>query len=145
MNNYKDPRINAVSVSIKDYCLLLLMLAVLSAIFMVSMRLFIDRGMLETNIAYVKLIIDVYIFAIAALFLVIMAFFRHRSWSRPMKTFGEAARKIAMGDFTVRNPPLRRDGKKDFIEVMFDDFNTMAQELAGIETMRDDFIAKCFS
>jgi len=58
-----------------------------------------------------------------------------------MRTFGEAARKVAMGDFTVRIPPLRKDGKKDSIEVIFDDFNTMVEELAGIETMRDDFIA----
>jgi len=141
MTKYKDPRINAVSVSIKEYLALLLMLAALSAIFMVSMRFFIDGGMLETNVPLVKFIVDAFIFVIAALFMAIMAFFRHRSWSRPMRAFGEVARKIAMGDFTVRIPPLRKDSKKDFIEVMFDDFNTMAHELAGIETMRDDFIS----
>jgi len=141
IKKYKDPRINAGYASIKDFVMLLLTQAVLSAIFMVSMRFFMDWGMLENNVPFVKVIIDVYIVVIAAISLAIMAFFRQRSWSRPMRSFGEAARKIATGDFTVRIPPLRKDGKKDFVEVMFDDFNTMAEELSGIETMRNDFIA----
>jgi signal transduction histidine kinase len=37
--------------------------------------------------------------------------------------------------------PLRKDGKKDFVEVMFDDFNTMARELESIELLKNDFIA----
>jgi diguanylate cyclase (GGDEF)-like protein len=48
-----------------------------------------------------------------------------------MRTISEAARKVANGDFTIRIPPLRKDGKKDYIEVMFDDFNTMTEELAS--------------
>ncbi|MCL2138260.1 MAG: HAMP domain-containing histidine kinase [Treponema sp.] len=141
MRKGKDPRINAGYASIKDYLVLLIMLAVLSAVFMVSMRFFMDRGMLDTGIPFVKFITDVFIFVTAACFLAIMAYFRQKSWRRPIRTFGEAARKVAGGDFTVRIPPMRRDGKKDFIEVMFDDFNTMVEELSGIETMRNDFIA----
>ena len=141
MKKYRDPRINASAVSIKEYVMLLVMLAVVSAVFMITMRLFLDWGMLDTKVPYIKFITDAFIFIIAALFLLIMSSSRYRSWSRPMRIFGEAARKIAMGDLSVRIPPLRRDGKKDFIEVMFDDFNTMVQELASIETMRNDFIA----
>ena len=141
MRKYRDPRINAGYASVKDYLMLVLTQAVLSAIFMVSMRFFMDWGMLETGIPLVKMIIDVYIVVVAAISLAIMAFFRQKSWSRPIRTFGEAARRVAGGDFTVRIPPLRRDGKKDYIEVLFDDFNTMVEELASIETMRNDFIA----
>ena len=137
----KDPRINAGAVSIKEYLMLIIMLAVVSAIFMVTMRLFLNWGILDSKFPYVKIVTDTFIFVLAALFLLIMSSSRYRSWSRPMRIFGEAARKIAMGDFTVRIPPLRKDGKKDFIEVIFDDFNTMVQELSGIETMRNDFIA----
>jgi signal transduction histidine kinase len=42
---------------------------------------------------------------------------------------------------SVRIKPLRKDGKKDFVEVMFDDFNTMAGELESIEILKNDFIA----
>jgi signal transduction histidine kinase len=58
-----------------------------------------------------------------------------------MRAVSEAAKKIARGDFQFRIPPSRKDGKKDFVEVMFEDFNTMAQELASIETLQNDFIA----
>ena len=146
MRKNRDPRINAGYASMKDYLVLISMLAVLSAIFMITMKYFMDWGMLDwgildSKILYVKVVTDIYIFIIAALFLAAISYFRQKSWRRPIRIFGEAARKIAMGDFTVRIPPLRKDGKKDFIEVLFDDFNTMAGELAGIETMRNDFIA----
>jgi signal transduction histidine kinase len=61
-------------------------------------------------------------------------------FNRPIRHLGEAVKKIAGGDFSVRVTPLRTDGKKDQLEVLFDDFNTMAQELAGIETLKNDFI-----
>ncbi|KAI7248256.1 hypothetical protein KC345_g11874, partial [Hortaea werneckii] len=72
---------------------------------------------------------------------VVTGVLRHYSFSRPMRRISEAASKIAQGDFSVRVAPLRKDGKKDYVEVMFDDFNTMAEELSSIETLKDDFIA----
>jgi signal transduction histidine kinase len=66
---------------------------------------------------------------------------RHLSWNRPIRYLSEAAKKIAKGDFSVRIAPIRRDGKKDYVEVMFDDFNIMVEELSTIETLKDDFIA----
>jgi len=48
---------------------------------------------------------------------------------------------IAAGDFSVRIPQHRRDGKKDEFQILFDDFNMMAQELASTEIMKTDFIS----
>jgi signal transduction histidine kinase len=78
---------------------------------------------------------------ITALITGFTAFVRYNTWNHPMMKLGEAARKIAQGDFSVRIAPLRRDGKKDAVEVMFDDFNTMAIELASAEILKSDFIA----
>ena len=141
MKRNKDPRINAGYVSIRDYLLVLAVLAALSAAHMYLIKFFIDRGMLETDFEFVINVIRASIVITAGFFMIIMAVIRHISWNRPMRTFSEAAKKIAMGDFTVRIPPIRRDGKKDFIEVMFDDFNAMVQELASIETLKNDFIS----
>jgi signal transduction histidine kinase len=58
-----------------------------------------------------------------------------------MRLLSEAAKKIARGDFSIRIAPIRKDGKKDFVEVMFDDFNTMTGELESIEMLKNDFIA----
>ncbi|GHU98576.1 two component sensor kinase [Spirochaetia bacterium] len=67
--------------------------------------------------------------------------YRHYHLDRPMRRLGEAAKKVAAGDFTIRITPLRKDGKKDYVEVTFDDFNAMIRELATIETLKTDFIA----
>ena len=37
--------------------------------------------------------------------------------------------------------PMRRDGKKDEFEVLFEDFNTMVEELASTEMMKNDFVS----
>jgi signal transduction histidine kinase len=58
-----------------------------------------------------------------------------------MRLLSDATRKIAQGDFSVRLAPRRKDGKKDFVGIMFEDFNIIAKELAGIETLKIDFIA----
>jgi len=82
-----------------------------------------------------------YLVLMALILTVLTSIMRHYSFSRPMRRLSEAARKIAEGDFSVRVAPLRKDGKKDYIEVMFDDFNKMAEELASIETLKSDYIA----
>jgi signal transduction histidine kinase len=59
----------------------------------------------------------------------------------PMRTLSAASRRVTEGDFSVRLAPRRSDGKKDYAEVMYEDFNIMVEELASTETMKSDFIA----
>jgi len=66
---------------------------------------------------------------------------RRMTHDRPMRMLSEAARQVAGGDFSVHIPPIRNDGKKDYVEVMFDDFNTMTDELGSIEMLTNDFIS----
>jgi signal transduction histidine kinase len=73
--------------------------------------------------------------------MIFIGFIVNKTWNRPIRLLSNAARKIAQGDFSIRLAPRRKDGKKDFVEVMFEDFNTMAGELADIETLKTDFIA----
>ncbi len=65
----------------------------------------------------------------------------HIVFTKPMMELGEAAQKVATGDFTVQVNTQRKDNKKDELEVLIDDFNKMVRELATIETMKEDFIA----
>ena len=59
---------------------------------------------------------------------------------RPVRQIVQAARRITRGDFSVRIPPLGILGEDGF-DVIANSFNTLAQELAGMETLRTDFIA----
>jgi signal transduction histidine kinase len=141
MKKKRDSRINVSYVSMKEYGLLFFVLSAFNGFHMTIYQMFVERGMLETNIQFVINALIAYVGITATLTMCLIGLVRYYSWSRPMRRIGDAARKIALGDFSVRIEPLRKDGKKDFVEVMFDDFNIMAEELESIETLKSDFIA----
>ncbi len=62
-------------------------------------------------------------------------------YGRSIDRIAHAARQVAQGDYSVRIAPIRRDGKKDEIEVLIEDFNHMAQELESVELLKNDFIS----
>ena len=136
-----DSRINVGYVTVKEYLLIFFTITAFNGFHMWLFQVFYGRGLLDSNLLFVINFLMLYVLIIAALLTGQIAFIRHISWSRPMRKLGDAARKIAQGDFSIRLTPLRKDGKKDYIEVMFDDFNTMVQELKSIETLKNDFIA----
>jgi signal transduction histidine kinase len=127
--------------SIKEYGLLFFAVAAVNGFHMMIYQAFVSRGIVETHTQLVINVLMGYVFGTATLLMLLLAVVRHVSWNRPMRRLSEAARKIARGDFSVRITPLRTDGKKDFVEIMFDDFNTMVEELASIEMLKTDFIA----
>ena len=141
MKKGRDPRINVGYFSIKEYIALFGVLAAFNGFHMWLYQEFLDRNLLVTNVQFVINFLIGYIAVAAAIIIGLIALVRYISWNRPMRKLSEAARKITHGDFSARITPQRKDGKKDYIEVMFDDFNTMAKELQSIETLKNDFIA----
>ena len=77
----------------------------------------------------------------AFVFVLITMIMRKKTWEKPVRKLGEAARMVTHGDFSVHIDPIRKDGKKDYVEVMFDDFNKMVEELSGIEMLTGDFVS----
>jgi diguanylate cyclase (GGDEF)-like protein len=69
----------------------------------------------------------------AILLTAVIALAGHFLLIRPLRKLSEAARKIAKGDFSVRIEPQRdwRKTKKNFVDVLFDDFNSMTEELSS--------------
>ncbi|MDR1638344.1 MAG: HAMP domain-containing histidine kinase [Clostridiales bacterium] len=71
----------------------------------------------------------------------IVRHFRRKMLSIPFEALSLAARNVAGGDFSVHLDPTRKDGKKDYVEVLFEDFNKMVVELGSAELMKNDFIS----
>ena len=60
---------------------------------------------------------------------------------RPVRQIIKASEQIMKGNFSVRIPSLHSPDFMDGFDVIGDYFNKMAQELAGTESLRTDFIA----
>lgn len=60
---------------------------------------------------------------------------------RPLKRILDTAHRITQGDFSARVEPFQRWRGRNEFDVIIEDFNKMANELSGIETLRTDFIA----
>ena len=59
---------------------------------------------------------------------------------RPVKRILDATRKLTDGDFSVRIEHLKAESRNEF-DMIISNFNKMAKEFSGIETLRTDFIA----
>ena len=78
---------------------------------------------------------------LSLLFTAIDAFRRKFTTEKITRHIAEAAQKVVQGDFSVRIAPVNSlSAEEDFNEIIRC-FNTMAAELAGVETLRTDFIA----
>ncbi|MCL2186913.1 MAG: HD domain-containing protein [Treponema sp.] len=72
------------------------------------------------------LLIHITVFSTLTTF--VFEIFRHRV-RLPIEKLSNAAREITNGNLSVRVSYLRKDGRKDVVSVLFDDFNNMTKEL----------------
>ncbi len=81
------------------------------------------------------------VLALSTLFTIFDAIRRKFTTERVTKHIISAAQEIVKGDFDVRIAPISSFSADDNYNVIIDCFNTMASELASVETLRTDFIA----
>ena len=134
----RDPRITAKYLTLKSYLLVFLAMAFLCG---ASLTIYTAQMAESDSIVTAALAMAGYVLFLSGAVCGLFALYRRRVLLRPVLRLSEAARKVAKGDFTVRLSPMRRDGKKDEFEVLFDDFNTMVEELGSTETLKADFVA----
>ncbi len=134
----KDPRVNIKHTSFRQFLWTYLVLCTLTA----------GQTMIYRAFAHLERIPRDYIFSmipywavVTLIFCLITARQRFNNYERPMRILSKASKKVAEGVYSIRLSPLRKDGKKDYVDVMFEDFNKMVEELGSTEMMKNDFIA----
>jgi len=78
---------------------------------------------------------------LSVLFTVIDVIRRRLTTEKITEYIANAAGKIVQGDFSVRIKPVNKLGVDENFNEIIQCFNTMAEELSGVETLRTDFIA----
>ena len=78
---------------------------------------------------------------LSVLITVIDAIRRKMTTGKITEYIADAAGKIVQGDFSIRINPVNKMGVDENFNEIINCFNTMAEELAGVETLRTDFIA----
>ncbi|AEF86574.1 Two component sensor kinase [Treponema primitia ZAS-2] len=133
-----DKRVNA-NTAFKDSLRIFLALVVVNGLHMYVYQQIILDG--RDTVEFFIIALTGWLVFSAAVLTGLTTFIRYWSQGRPIRRLREAAKKIAAGNFAIRVTPISKDGKKDYMAVLFDDFNTMAEELESIEIMKNDFIA----
>lgn len=134
----RDPRINASSMDWKHYLILFLTIMAVSAC---HLFIYMEQPRENHRGIYLMLSMGTYLVVISFLMMILFSVYRSRLLMKPVERLEDAARRVAQGDFTVHIPPQRRDGKKDEFEVLYDDFNSMTEELASTEMLKKDFVS----
>lgn len=131
----KDPRVTAPLISWK---VLLVLFGVLYIITVLAVLIY-DEYLHEIG---TLMIVFCYFLGISCvLFAVLVGIVWRQIIGKPIRKVATAARKVASGDFSVQIRSERKDGKKNEIDVLIDDFNKMALELRGNEMLKNDFIS----
>lgn len=139
MKKKKDERITVKHTQFKFYCLLFIITFAICGAFG-AIFYTIPRGGF-TEAIYMILALVTFIAIVCGILVGLIALAYKKTVLKPVEIISGAAKKVAEGDFSVRISPLRKDGKKDEFELLFDDFNTMVSELAGTEILKKDFVS----
>ncbi|MDR0293260.1 MAG: HAMP domain-containing histidine kinase [Oscillospiraceae bacterium] len=78
---------------------------------------------------------------VTAAFTLVTRYQVKKRFDNPVRRLSQAAKDVASGDFSVIMEPTHTPDKFNYMDVMFEDFNTMVEELGSIETLKNDFIA----
>jgi len=87
------------------------------------------------------LYVAIYWAIVSLIFCFFINYQKFKAFDKPMRKLSEAAKQVSQGDFSIYLEPVHRLDKYNYLDIMFEDFNKMVEELGSIETLKNDFIA----
>ena len=134
----RDPRVRRKLFSWRMFLLILLVLCVLSAANVLILEIFLKT---DVFIVLASMGVGTYWVGMAVIAAIILHRVSCAKFDKPMRRLSQAMKAVAEGDFSVSVKPVHPQDKMDYMDIMYEDFNRMVQELSSIETMKNDFIA----
>lgn len=135
----RDKRINRSLFSIRSYFAFFLLV---SFIVTCCMLLFLKTlGLDYANSRNSALVTFINVLFLSLLCNLVDSVRRKYTVERPVTRILNATHKLTKGDFSARIQPLHSFESMNEFDAIIADFNKMAEELSGIETLRSDFIA----
>ena len=134
----QDPRVRRKLFSWRMFLVILLVLCVLSAANVLILEIFLKMDVINV---LAGMGVGTYWMGMAVIAAIILHQVSCAKFDRPMRKLSQAMKQVAEGNFAVSITPLHTDSKMDYMDIMYEDFNRMVQELSSIETMKNDFIA----
>ena len=101
----------------------------------------LDLTLTNENVQTAAKLTFLNVILLSVLFALIDTVRRKATTERVTKKISDAAKEIVKGDFDVRIARISAFSADENYNVIIECFNTMAKELAGMETLRTDFIA----
>lgn len=135
----RDPRVNIGYANIRNYIALYLGIALLCGVHTALILLQRENEAMPVTARVIAQMTFLNLIAIGIL--VLFECFHRHYYAKPMRLLKNAAKQVADGDFSVRIPPQRQDGRRDEFEVIYEDFNAMVAELASVELLKRDFVS----
>ena len=136
-----DSRIKDRYVSIKVFIRIFILSLVFISFNMWLYQYFMQYSIFEQNKQVRINILIIYITIFSMLSTLFIGFFRYKV-RLPIEKLSNAAREIKKGNLSVHVSYLRKDGKKDLVSVLFDDFNSMTEELAYVNNNLQNLVSE---
>lgn len=140
-----DRRVRRSLFSLRGYALFFLLISFVVSccflLFLEALQEALGARLTQAQIAHAATITFGNVLFLSLLCTLLDGIRRRISVRRPVERILGATRRLTQGDFSARIEPLHRfEGMNEF-DAIIEDFNRMAQELSGIETLRTDFVA----
>lgn len=131
--------------AVYNYLLFFILVAFLvtcsTMLFVTVLSRTLNLALTDANINVAAKLTFANVIFLSILFTLIDAVRRKMTTEKITKHIAEAAQKVVQGDFNVRIEPVNNLGSDENFNEIIDCFNTMTAELAGVETLRVDFIS----
>lgn len=136
----QDIRIKVRRFSLKQFLIAFIILGWLALTQTQIMDAFLDKASMRHGWMYLAAMASFWAI-VAAIYNILQHWQIRRNFARPLQKISEAAQKVAQGDFSVYLAPEHKPNKQDYVDITYENFNSMIKELSSIETLKSSFIA----